>query len=224
MSGRCRLCRELAVEDSLFCERHRSQAALFSSVFGPKQEPPATGDVAGTTLPSPGTSPTSSAAQSADGALLAKLLVPVAAALVDPKESESQVERWPQVSIYFLGDQLFVRWYFSVVPKSVATSNENRFSVAAPEVQRALGVGGELFEEVIRQFVIHAVDLRGHKAETLDLHLVTYAGLAAINLHAFGQKDCNLEIFALQKGAFRRVRFAEVLGRLGHNHWSCAET
>src|SRR3989339_1402174 len=101
----CHFCREPVVPGSLYCPRHRQQAALFSRTFGPppilpKAESPATS--AATQSNDPGLPPPPPASASECGVVLRDTF----SALVTAQRASPTPDRWPQISLYLLNRRL----------------------------------------------------------------------------------------------------------------------
>jgi len=138
-------------------------------------------------------------------------------AAVDAQRDHS---RWPQISVYYMHDRLLCRAYYSIIPHAAGVgAPEASFGVADPCVANALAEGGVIFQRFAAVFEDHAPRLRDRSLQTLDLHLLTYAGVVAINEHLPNQDEHNLASFALREGEFLPVEAAEVRQRVAHERW-----
>ena len=240
MPRRCRLCKKPVVEDSIFCEQHRSQAQLFSATFGSDDEhgDGQAGLGPGITLtkgrPTSGRRPafardggalmTTEAEPELTGSELARMVRDSFDKIRERAKALAirDAARWPQISIYYLHDRLHTRAYYSIIPEAgEGESSPSSFKLVDEPVQEAITGDGLVLSRLEELFVERAESLRGRTLQTLDLHLLTYAGLIAINEHFPNQREENLATFALGAGGegFTAVDPAEVSARLRHMRW-----
>src|SRR5262245_25138873 len=104
---RCRLCSNFAIEGSIFCEQHRERAQLFARRF-------AAGETTATSMTeqeheaaaepvSPAKSHEASP-PNPDESPLERAVGEALARIVEQAKTRSD-SRWPQISIYFIGDK-----------------------------------------------------------------------------------------------------------------------
>lgn len=206
------MCREPVVEGSLFCARHRAQAALFSKSFGRDAMPEATAAAA-----APDAEPTAPRRPSAN--VVSELVQNVFAQIATPPAADAPLIRWPQISIYYLQDQLYGRPYYCVVPQAARTASGARLDLQAPAVQQAMRDDGMLMKDFVQRFGEYEAELKRRHIQTLDLHFLTYTGLVAINLHRAAQKDLNLATYRVTGDALEPVPLADVRPLMQHQRW-----
>ena len=206
------------MEGSLFCERHRAQAAFFSRNFGAAPPPGET--------PAPPTTPGLAVAPAVPQPVLppgvnraVELTLDAFAELSRGVDLAAPTDRWPQISIYCLQNQLLARTYYSVVPQIAAAAAAPRFNLQHPALRAAMAPSGTLLKEIATHFAAHEAELRRQEAQTLDLHFLTYAGLVAINLHRAGQRDLNLASLEVEEAGLRPAPLDAVRARLFHKRW-----
>lgn len=133
---------------------------------------------------------------------------------------QRDANRWPQISIYLVHNKLLARPYYTIVPVTHDHVHAGpTFAVTDHEVLDALGQGGVVFDDLAKRFEENLEALRSRELQTLDVHLLNYAGVIAINQHFPSQREVNLVAFALQGDAFRRVDLEDVRPRLRHRRW-----
>lgn len=248
MKPRCRLCDRKAVDDSIFCAQHREQAQRFSLSFGKQDEdetaaesPPTGRETTAKTdanekteksekaeKPRP-VEPEGAPADTApahaeldeERAVLAAAFHPAFDALRTRLKEEADLERWPQLSIYFLEDTLYCRAYFSVIPRSAdGEPPPPVYALHDERLHAALAAGGIVFEELYARYSVKVEALRDLSLQTLDVHFLTYAGLIAINGHPPGRAHENLVTFDLDGDDFRAIELDDdVRARMRHDHW-----
>ncbi len=234
MRRRCRLCKQTVADESMFCEKHRNQAELFSASFGPAPGEESDASTSGAPGdPSRPASPISApASATTTGATVVAtridtdgLISRVAAAFDKIRDrarehAERDANRWPQISIYCLHDRLHARPYYSIVPRNQDGAAPLRtYLLTENRVLDAVSDGGDVFAELVEQFEQQRERLTQRELQTLDIHFLNYAGLIAINEHLPDQTERNLVTFELKDQEFVRVAAAEVHDRLRHERW-----
>lgn len=236
MLRRCRLCKKTVADRSMFCERHRSQAELFSASFGHSA-----GDGHGESTSAEPAYPSLSASQTSDAPEpfpvrqdatasattidIAGLTARVAVAFDKIRErarehAERDANRWPQISIYCLHDRLHARPYYSIIPRNRDMEAPlSTYLLTENRVLDAVSDSGDVFAELVEQFEQRRDRLTQRDVQTLDLHFLTYAGLIVINEHLPDQSEKNLVTFELKDQKFVQVDAAEVRDRLRHERW-----
>jgi hypothetical protein len=221
---RCRLCTNFAIEGSIFCEAHRSRAQLFARSF-------AAGETTATTPtelehaveaahPAPSAAPahTPTPAERAIEASPLHHSVLDAFARIAAHAKARTESRWPQISIYFVGEKLLARPYYSIVP-SRAGERASGLSPDSDALRLALEPASPVMQEIVARFAERTDDLKSRKLQSLDLHLLTYAGLVALNENPLGKAEKNLAVFDLNGGKIERTTLDAVRPRLRHDRW-----
>jgi hypothetical protein len=141
--------------------------------------------------------------------------------------AERDANRWPQLSVYTLHDKLLARAYYTIIPAAQGGEGAGPSATAVPTYEldaaalsEALGPQGVVFEALAHAFAENKAALLARQVQTLDVHLMTYAGLVAITKHLANQRDEQVATFVFEGGAFKSVAAAEVTGRLRHDRWS----
>ncbi|MEE8410066.1 MAG: hypothetical protein V3T05_10695 [Myxococcota bacterium] len=216
MVKRCRVCKKLTVEGSMFCSDHYRQAATFSLAFGQQDQLPATGDAADNASSRPrGT------VSGDDRNSFNELVLGVFEHVVEKSESkENEVNpRWPQISVYYLNDCWHARPYYAVVPRRDGGDHGSVAPFAMADARRDFEPGRMVFDALVEQFETHLDDLKNHQVQALDIHFITYAGVIAINAHHPNRADRNLATFKLEGGEFVPTELDEVSERFRRPAW-----
>jgi hypothetical protein len=218
----CRLCRDPVVEGSLFCARHRAQAAFFSQTFAPTAPAGGAGETPAVDTPPRADESSPHADEPPRSPAVARCAQLVAEALAELSKSAAPAvsgDRWPQISVYYLQEQLYARTYYSVVPAQAASATQPRIDLQHPALRAAMAPTGRILTELLAHFAANEAVLKRRHVQTLDLHFLTYAGLVAINLHKAGSKDVNLLTLAVSEDGLTPVTLDSVRPRLFHKRW-----
>lgn len=153
------------------------------------------------------------------------------------EQGERDGERWPQISVYTLYNEVIARPYYSIIPRAAkaATMGEgagstNRddsdlqsaghtYRVTDNRIIDAMANGGVVFDAFADLFEDRLHALQERQVQTLNIHFLTYAGLIAINEHLPDQRERNLTTFYIQGSEFVETPAEEVRHRLHHERW-----
>ncbi|MEZ4269983.1 MAG: hypothetical protein R3C68_00625 [Myxococcota bacterium] len=221
---RCRICQKQAQSNSLFCAVHRGQAAFFAARFGESsathQQPPAenrefnnnaqTQDDDAPADALRNQEPIEEALQRAFATIVAR-----------HSQSESyDINRWPQISLYYNENQLTVRPFYNVAPLTdFIDQSIIPLDVCAYHLSACLSTGGAINQTMRHHLQALDTPLRNREILTLDGHLLLYASLLLLSAnHADGREEC-LAVFDLQGETVSPVALDDVRKRIGLERW-----
>jgi hypothetical protein len=154
----CPICGDPALEDSVFCTRHRAQAALFTQSFSP-------GDVRETVV-------APKKKELAELGPLRAVLDDVWARTLERLQS-GEVDthrRAPELVIYYVREQLFARVYYSALPPSAPAG----YSLRDPVVQTAVGQDGIVRNALFQAFAERQGRLRSGELCAVGIDFLPY--------------------------------------------------
>jgi hypothetical protein len=226
----CRLCKAPAEDGSLFCSAHRAAAARFAAAFAPGAVPVSPAPTAQTPASAAPTPQTPASAADADTPLataprneeeieLAEALLPIwtevraRAAKNDPQDAG----RRPLLSVYIVAQRLHVRAFWAIVPAAVGDARP--LPPTSELLAEAMAPNGAVFAAVAEHYAALAPELRRGAVQSLDVQIVTYAGVVAINATRPEGKVDRRAALVLRDGSFVATSPDAVRDLLSRERW-----